>query len=316
MSASINIHRHPPSVGSSALPAAADAKSERIKPESGHFPGGARVSVGDGSHGKRAKEACERNRSALSAVSHRLKSLFSRFLGWMGLRGSATLRLPERPPASSMPAAPPRMQQPDAAVPTSAPRPSTSAAPPGPLASTPATPPAPPASTPAVANAPVSAAPPLVTPVAPPAPSQADLLAQIQKGVSLAPRAPQAAPAAATDPMKQAILARRMHIADDDDMDEDDSVEIAKPTPSPATAARAEPFKAAPDSPRPATPENFLDAIQQGVKLKPGAAQPRPAHDAPEDKADPLTGLAKTLQERLQRHDPVEDSKADDDWDE
>lgn len=310
MSASIDIHRHPPSVGSSALPAAADAKSERIKPESGHFPGGARVSVGDGSHGKRARAACEHNRSLLSAVSHRLKSLFSRFLGWMGLRGSATLRLPERPPASSMPAAPPRMQQPDAAVPTSAPRPSTSA-----------TPPAPPASTPAAANAPLSAAPPVVTPVATPAPSQADLLAQIQKGVSLAPRAPQAAPAAATDPMKQAILARRMHIADDDDMDEDDmgeddSVEIAKPTPSPTTAARAEPFKAAPDSPRPATPENFLDAIQQGVKLKPGAAQPRPAHDVPEDKADTLTGLAKTLQERLQRHDPVEDSKADDDWDE
>lgn len=307
MSPSLDIQRQPIAVGGPALPVASDARSAKLQSESGHLPGGARISVGDGTHRKRAKEACESNRRLLSALSLCLKSLFEKIFSWLGLRSSGPARLtqpPARPPTASL--------QPAPAAPAQR-RESVQPAPRLPSASMPA---------PAPSSVATSEAPPLPAPAAQPPklPTQAELLAQIQKGVALSAHAAPAVAPIRQDATTQAILARRAQVAGDEDENEDDdgSVESSPtvaPLPAPVSAPQA--FMPPPEK-RPAAvaPENLLNAIQQGVKLRSGTQQPPASETAKKpQQAGPLAGLPKDVQERLQRHAPVQDNNEADDWD-
>lgn len=335
MSPSLDIHRQPIALGSPALAVASDVKSAKLRCESGHLPGGARISVGDGSHGKRAKEACESNRRLLSSLSLCLKSLFEKVFSWLGLRSGAPARL-SQPPASSavsVPPAPPAPAQRRESVQPAPRQPVASM--PAPAPSRPAPGEAPPmvcAPIPAAASPLPSAPPPAALPDAPPftapapqplqLPTQAQLLAQIHKGVSLSPGAPPAAAPIHQDAATQAILARRAQVAgeEDEDQEDDDAFDLT-PAPqasSPVAAARAQALAPAPETkPAAVAPENLLNAIQQGVKLRSGTPQMPPASETPKTspRLSPLAGLPQAVQERLQRQPPAQDSNQTDDWD-
>ncbi len=96
-------------------------KSEVVVKESGHIAGGKRAVVGNGDYAKRAKAACESNRTALSSLSKMFKSLLGKIFSF--LRPAPAVG-GARPPLS-----PPRL-----------------ATPPAPAKPRPANPPSPPAS--------------------------------------------------------------------------------------------------------------------------------------------------------------------------